>query len=130
MSFSNLKDSLIWIHDWSSRSRSSDKSNAMLLSSQLNGSLSRDCITGIKDSCSGNRSKHSQIFQSHLRGTIFSNRDPTMRSHAFDVCLRNCSHSQLIEGSREEGSKGRHKWNGSSSTSCSDSYSDQVLFCN
>src|SRR5262249_22551720 len=51
-----------------------------------------------------------------------------MRADTFDVGLRYGSHSQMIEGSREERGECRTKGYGSLSTAAADGKADEILF--
>lgn len=50
-----------------------------------------------------------------------------MRANASDICLRDSTHTQLIESSGKESGKSRDIRNGAVAATCSDSNTDQVL---
>lgn len=42
---------------------------------------------------------------------VLTNRDTTVRANQVDIRLRNCSHADLVIGTRKESSKRAGKWN-------------------
>jgi len=117
------------VQDGGGGSGGSDVSGALVVSSQKDGMFSGDSIRRIENYTISKGSELSEIFQGHLGGTIFTDRDTAMRADVFDVDVGDGTHSHLIESSGEESSEGRDEGN-SSSDGDTLSNTDQVLFSN
>jgi len=106
-----LEDFFVAVDDFGSRSGSSDVDKSDVISGEFDCSFSGNGVGGIEHNTVRNCTEHSEIFEGHLRWTIFTNRDTGMRSDELDIHVGDTSHTDVIESSAEESTKGRAEGN-------------------
>lgn len=109
------------------RSGGSDVDGAVVVGSEADSSFTRDGIRRIEDNGSNKGSELSEVFKTHLGGTIFTEGDTSVGTDVLDVGEGDATHSHLIESSGEESSESGTESNLLSATQTL-SNTDHVLF--
>ena len=107
--------------------RGSDEANTLSVGGDFNRSLAGDSIRWVENGRTRNGAEESKIFESHLRGAVFSDGNTSVGADKVGVSLGDSSHSDLIRSAGEEGRESRGKGNSSVSTSSTDSDTSKKL---
>ena len=75
LSLANLKLLVVVIDDWCSRSGGTREGHTLVVSGQLNGSLTGHSVGGVEANSSGDSAEHGEVLQGHLRGTVLTWRE-------------------------------------------------------